>query len=86
MRKADDRAKLSPLFVDTEFIPSAMHYFTPINRSISNIPFVLPYSDHSVLLDELQSKIEPSKILHQSKVGKSKLDSQGIHSVKDLKE
>jgi L-asparagine transporter-like permease len=43
-RQKQSMNKLSPLFVDTEFVPTGFPFFTLYNRRVSNIPGVLPYS------------------------------------------
>jgi hypothetical protein len=56
-KKISERNHHSPLFVDTEFVPSDLHYFTLYNRKITDIPTVLPYPDDEFKLHDLEAKI-----------------------------
>jgi hypothetical protein len=47
MEETQEENRLSPLFVDTEFVPAKLHYFTLCNP-ISPIPNVLPYLNDDV--------------------------------------
>lgn len=57
LRKGQDRNCLSPLFVDTEFVPNGMRYFTLYNRKVSPLPTVLPYENDSISLKDLEEQI-----------------------------
>ena len=57
LRKAQDRSFLSPLFVDTEFVPNKMRYFTLFNRQVTNVPTVLPYENDSISLKDLEEQV-----------------------------
>jgi hypothetical protein len=53
--------RLSPLFVDTEFVPTAFPFFTLYNRRVSDIPGVLPYSPEQTF-QQLQAKLTSNKL------------------------
>lgn len=57
MKQNRDNYLNSPLFVDTEFVPNHMGYFTIFDPSVSNVPNVLPYSHDLVTSNELQEKV-----------------------------
>lgn len=56
-KKAGEHSFLSPLFVDTEFVPNKLRYFTLFNRKVSNIPTVLPYENDSISLKDLEEQV-----------------------------
>ncbi len=62
------------MHVDTEFVPSKMHYFTLFNRKVSAIPTVLPYEDNHTIeeLEELVSSIHTSNGSAKGSPSKSK--------------
>jgi hypothetical protein len=55
------QSKMSPLYVDTEFVPTNFPFFTLYNRTVSDIPGVLPYSPEQTF-QQLQSKLSSSKL------------------------
>ena len=57
MKQNSDNYSNSPLFVDTEFVPSHMGYFTIFDPMVSKVPNVLPYSHDLVTSNELQEKV-----------------------------
>lgn len=57
MKKISDSYRNSPLFVDTEFVPSHMRYFTIFDPRVSQVPNVLPYPHDLVTSNELQEKV-----------------------------
>lgn len=57
MKHINDSYMNSPLFVDTEFVPSHMQYFTIFDPRVSQVPNVLPYPNDLVTSNELQEKI-----------------------------
>jgi hypothetical protein len=54
--KVREAARLSPLFVDTEFVPTGMNFFTLYHPRISKIPTVLPYSPDQTF-QQLQTRL-----------------------------
>ena len=61
MSEKQNPNRLSPLFVDTEFVPTDFPFFTLYNRRVSGIPGVLPYSPEQTF-QQLQSKLTSSKL------------------------
>lgn len=57
MKRNSDSYCNSPLFVDTEFVPAHMGYFTIFDPHVSKVPYVLPYSHDLVTSNELQEKV-----------------------------
>ena len=57
LRKGQEHSHLSPLFVDTEFVPNHMRYFTLFNRKVSPVPTVLPYENDSISLKDLEEQV-----------------------------
>lgn len=85
--KACNENSLSPLFVDTEFVPAKLHYLTLFNLSASPVPTVLPYDGDEISFGELEQKISrivPTSLTHILEGPEPSLDNS-LNSVREFK-